>query len=180
MDTERNKNIFSKMRDLFWNWKKRGSISESERNSELEAEHRRHQTRRGIRNFCRGLWNEANVSRRVESSLRKRLREKEGERIQRAKEKVHERNSRVTKLCDTPGYKDFIKFKQKCESIAYMGLRHPELRNDKHTLDYYLGFYNGILSNIEDDRKFFQDALFNKAKEEREAEEEQQQKEESK
>ena len=46
-----------------------------------------------------------------------------------------------------------------------MGLRHPELRVDKHSLDYYIGYQNGILSNIEDNRRFFEDAVFSIEKE---------------
>jgi hypothetical protein len=162
MATKENKNWFTKVREMFWHREKRDSVSESERNSELEAKRRRHQTWRNLGNFTRSLWNEAKISRRVESSLRKRLREKEDGRIQEAKERVYQRNLRVSKLCDSEGYSDFVKFLQKCEKIGYAALRHPEFRkgDNQQSLDYYMGFQNGLLSMIEDSRKFFDDAIF--------------------
>ena len=160
MAGQKGKGFFSWVREMFGNWKKRRAFRQHEKYSQLETEHRRHQAWRNINRFARGFWDETNVGRRLEKILRKRTRAEETEKIQRAKEKTHERNSRVAKLCDTPGYRDFVTFQQKCERIAYMGLRHPELRTDKHSMDYYIGFQNGLLSNIEDNRKFFEDAVF--------------------
>lgn len=61
-----------------------------------------------------------------------------------------------------------------------MGLRHPEFRTDKHSVEYYMGFQNGLLSNIEDTRKFFEDAIFGVEKEAQLAEQENKDKKEKK
>lgn len=174
MAKKRNKGIFNKMREVWGNWRKGRSVYEREGHSELEAQHRRQQTWRNIGEFGRSLWNETNVSRRLESLLRKRSRAEKDERVREAKERIHERNVRVAKLTDSKGYSDFVKFQQKAERLAYMGLRHPEFRkSDNHSLEYYIGFQNGVLSMIEDDRKFFEDAVFGVEKEVQQAEEEQ-------
>jgi hypothetical protein len=146
-------------------WSERSSLRKQSGYSKLEVEHRRHQTWRSIRDFSRSFWDETNVSRRLESVLRKRSREGEVERVQRAKEKIRERNIRVSRLSDSKGYSDLVKFWQKSEQLAYMGLRHPELRREGHSVEYYIGYQNGILSNIEDNRRFFEDAIFSIEKE---------------
>lgn len=61
-----------------------------------------------------------------------------------------------------------------------MGLRHPEFRTDKHSMEYYIGFQNGLLSNIEDTRKFFEDSVFGIEREIQQAEAEQQNKKDKK
>ncbi len=157
--------FINKVRKMFRDWRERSSFYKQSEHSELETKYRRHQTWRDIKNFSRSLWDETKISRRLESVLRKRTRTGEAERVQRGKEKIHERNIRLSKLSDSKGYSDLVKFWQKCERLAYMGLRHPELRVDKHSLDYYIGYQNGILSNIEDNRRFFEDAVFSIEKE---------------
>lgn len=172
MVKKEQKGFWNSMRKMFGDWKKRSPFHKQSKHSDLEAKHRRLQTWRSVGNFCRGLWDEANVPRRMESFLRKRTRAKEDDRLQEAKEKTYQRYTRLSRLCDAEGYSDLVKFWKQWERTAYMALRHPELRKEGISMDYYIGFQNGILSNVEANRKTFQDAQFAIIKEESKEKEE--------
>ncbi len=158
MDNKKEKNFFNKVRDMFGNWYKRYTIHKSERDSNLEAEHGRFNIRRSIEQFTKQLWDEASIERRMEQILRKRSREGKVEKLQKGEKTVHQRNIRLSRFSGTQTYRDLVKAWQQWERIAYYSLRFPEQRKEGVSLDYYIGFQNGLLADIEANRKLFTDA----------------------
>lgn len=172
MDKKETKTIFSKMRKMFGNWYKRSPFYKQSGYSDLEAKRRRLITRRSIAEFTKHLWNEAPFERRMERLLRKQSRKGKIERVQKREEKANKRNARLARFCGTKTHRELVSVWQQWEKTAYLGLRHPELKKEGVSLEYYLGFQNGLLSNIEANRKLFDDAKVAVYKAEQKKEEE--------
>jgi len=158
------KKLSKNMRKLFRKRSKKKTIHKPKRNTELEAEHRRLNTRRSVKRFVRKFWDETNVSRKMERILRKRSRKEKAPGVQEKEERVYKRNARLTRFCNHEGYRDLVSILRSHENAGYFGLRHPEIRKDNASLEYYLGFINGKLSEIEDIRIIFRNAKMAVAK----------------
>jgi hypothetical protein len=114
----------------------------------------------------------------MEPILRKRSREGKIEKVQTREKRTYQRNLRLSRFCGTKTFRDLTKIWQQWEAVAYMAVRHPEDKKEGMSLEYYLGFQNGLLSNIESNRKLFSDAQIEVFKEDqRKADEEDRNKE---
>lgn len=168
MGNQKQENFFNKMRKVFGDWYKRYTIRKPKGDSNMEAEHRRLDIGGSLERFTKQLWNETSVQRRMEQILRKRTREGKDEKVQRREKKSYQRNLRLSRFCGTKTYSDLVKVWQQWEKIAYMALRFPEQRKEGVSLDYYMGFQNGMLADIEANRKLFSDSQIVIFKEEQE------------
>lgn len=128
--------------------------------TDVEAERGRRIGTGDIERFTLRLWDTTSKLRTMERLLRKQSsRDSKGEGVPKKENTDAERNLRLKRLYE---HKDFEIIKEvlmEAETYAYYGLRHPELKREEVTTDYYNGTLNGQLSLIEHIRKQFEDAV---------------------
>lgn len=143
--------------------------ADNERDTGLASERGRSTRWGGIKSIIRRAWDEATKPRAVEKILQRKLMGKASdEQVQRKKEKAREGSLRIAKFTETLEFEVHEKFFSRIESFAYYALRHPEMffnesdpskRGRALSPDYYLGFYNGQLSVVEDYRTMIRDTV---------------------
>lgn len=128
-------------------------------NSDMEAEHRRRDTRASVDSQVGHLWDASENPPRMERLLQKLTpRTRKDEEVQRAKEERFERNVVITEWIKRNGYNLFVAWLQQIEGDAYYRLRNMGQKPANETSDFYIGKQNGKLELIEDIRLMFSTA----------------------
>jgi hypothetical protein len=127
-----------------------------QKNTGLEAKHRRLDTRGSIDGFVGQVWDASENPPGVGELLRKhRLRTKKDEGVQEKQEEKHRRNIVLTEFSKRPGYDLLKAFLQLIEGDAYFKLRNLKERPENVSMDSWVGIQNGRLEVVEDIRLMF-------------------------
>jgi len=135
----------------------------------VEAKYGRRDIGGSLTSWLRRVWYEATNPRKVEKILqRKFLGNQKTAGVQERAAAISEGNARLARFVKTEEYKLFEKFLFQIEAFAYYTIARPEgyfnqqdpkLKGKAISIEYFLGFYNGQLSVIEDWRTMMREAI---------------------
>lgn len=140
-------------------------------NTQLEIEYGRRIFGGGHKERRFSFWSSKNDEGKVGRTLQPRVREEEVRRLQEIAERKSKRNILLYSATRRDDFNILKAFLQRAEDGAYSNLRHPEIKRDGISQDYFIGFQNGIIQLVEDIRSLYVQAAVDYHKEMKKIEE---------
>lgn len=129
----------------------RAGLRGDSKNSRLENQPGRVNSRRHIESFTRRLKNSVQESFRMAKVLSRATRIEETERVRERAERRGKQAVEIVRLVKQPGFHHYQSMMERTEADAYFALRSPSaLKKDGMSLEYFVGFYAGVLSLVDD------------------------------